>query len=135
MNEDKIEKLQFTKEIVGNIQRQPIAPYLATKYSMGMGIIYSMIRDKKILVNGEKINCYYRLRNQDEILIKSKLFFQENRPVQNINPDFQDRKEPALFGYDDFLKRRKVNNISLFNKLYIIIVSKRKILVLRRMGI
>ena len=121
MNEDKIEKLQFTKEIVGNIQRQPIAPYLATKYSMGMGIIYSMIRDKKILVNGEKINCSYRLRNQDEILIKSKLFFQENRPVQNINPDFQDRKEPALFGYDDFLK-----SITIFQDENFIFLNKPK---------
>jgi 23S rRNA pseudouridine955/2504/2580 synthase len=121
MQDEKIKKLQFTREIVGNIQRQAITPYLATKYSIGTGVIYSMIRDKKILVNGEKINCSYRIKNYDEILIKSKLFFQENAHMEHSNHQFTDRQPQALVGYEDFLK-----SITIFENDDFIFINKPK---------
>ena len=52
---------------------QSLVNYLCNCFSVGKGAVYPFIKDKKILVNGQKINTSYRLKNNDEIIIKYPL--------------------------------------------------------------
>jgi 23S rRNA pseudouridine955/2504/2580 synthase len=52
---------------------QSLVHYLCHKFSVGKGIVYASIKDKKILINGSKINTSYRVKHNDEITIKYPL--------------------------------------------------------------
>jgi 23S rRNA pseudouridine955/2504/2580 synthase len=52
---------------------QNLVEYLSRGYSIGKGVIYNFIKNKKILVNGAKINLSYRIKNNDQLIIKFPL--------------------------------------------------------------
>ena len=62
---------------------QCLVTLLSHHYNIGKGPIYQFIKDKKILINGGKIHGSYRIKNNDEIIIKYPLIAGEARSLQN----------------------------------------------------
>ena len=102
-------------EIVYKNKTQKLVSYLSYQYSIGKGIIYKFIEDKKILINGKKINKSYNIKYDDLLIIKFPL---TNNDIQINNFDIEKTVDPK-YEYTEYILDNIIyedENILLFNK-------------------
>lgn len=97
---------------------QTIITFLKRKLSVPLSLIHKTLRKKKILINNNPVRYYhYRIKKQDEILIRDSKVFLSIKEEEKQIPQTNNINFSVIYEDDNFLIVLKDHNVEIHNSL------------------